>query len=65
MRAMDGAAPALSWRSPKKYVRPSPIQGRGLFVKEPIAKGEIVAVKGGYVLDLRDKIERGRARAHD
>ena len=51
---MDGAVPALSWRSPKTDVRPSPIHGRGLFARESIAKGEIVAVKGGYILDARD-----------
>lgn len=41
---------ALSHRSPKTQVRDSPIQGQGLFAREPIAAGEIVAVKGGYVL---------------
>ena len=40
----------LTYRSPKTEVRPSPIQGRGLFAMRPIAKGEIVAVKGGHVL---------------
>lgn len=40
----------LTYRSPKTEVRESPIQGRGLFAREPIAKDEIVAVKGGYVL---------------
>ena len=43
----------LSYRSPKTEVRPSPIQGKGLFATAAIAKGEIVAVKGGYVLDQR------------
>lgn len=43
----------LSYRSPKTEVRPSPIQGKGLFARAPIAAGEIVAVKGGYVLDRR------------
>lgn len=41
----------LSWRSPATEVRPSPIQGLGLFAAEPIAGGEVVAVKGGYILD--------------
>jgi SET domain-containing protein len=41
---------ALSYRSPKTEVRPSPIQGQGLFALESIAAGEIVAVKGGHVL---------------
>ena len=40
----------LTYRSPKTEVRDSPIQGRGLFARGPIAAGEIVAVKGGYVL---------------
>jgi SET domain-containing protein len=42
--------PALTYRSPKTTVRPSPIHGRGLFATDAIAKGEIVAVKGGHVL---------------
>jgi hypothetical protein len=44
----------LTYRSPKTEVRESPIQGRGLFARVPIAKGEIVAVKGGYVLTGRE-----------
>ncbi len=40
----------LTYRSPKTEVHPSPIQGQGLFATRPIAKGEIVAVKGGHVL---------------
>jgi len=43
----------LTYRSPRTKVRPSPIQGLGLFAAEAIAEGEIVAVKGGYVLDRR------------
>lgn len=46
--------PALTYRSPKTEVKDSPIQGRGLFAKAPIARGEIVAVKGGYVLERRE-----------
>jgi SET domain-containing protein len=41
--------PSLSYRSPKTVVQKSQIHGRGLFAREPIAKGEIVAVKGGYI----------------
>lgn len=41
---------ALSYRSPKTQVRESPIQGRGLFAREAIPRGEVVAVKGGYIL---------------
>ena len=41
----------LSYISPKAAVRESPIHGRGLFAVEPIAAGEVVCVKGGYVFD--------------
>src|SRR2546423_322868 len=41
----------LSYRSPKTQVRESKIHGRGLFAKANIAKGEIVAVKGGHIVD--------------
>lgn len=40
---------AASWLSPKTRVRDSPIEGRGLFAADPIAAGEIVAVKGGSI----------------
>jgi SET domain-containing protein len=40
-----------SWFSPKTEKRASPIQGRGLFAREAIAAGEIVAVKGGTIMD--------------
>jgi len=40
----------LTYRSPKTEVKKSPIQSKGLFAKEAISKGEIVAVKGGYIL---------------
>lgn len=43
--------PYLSYRSPKTVVQESPIHGRGLFAAAPIAKGEIVAIKGGYIFD--------------
>jgi hypothetical protein len=41
----------LSYRSPKTVTRPSPIQGTGLFAQAAIARDEIVAIKGGYILD--------------
>ena len=41
---------ALTYRSPKADVRPSPIHGTGLFARHAIARGDIVAVKGGHVL---------------
>ena len=49
--------PAWSFLSPKTEVRASRIHERGLFARETIAKGEIVAVKGGHIFDrktLRD-----------
>ena len=40
-----------SYRSPKTEVRKgSRIEGKGLFAKEPIKKGEIIAIKGGHIL---------------
>jgi uncharacterized protein len=43
----------LSYLSPKAAVRRSPIHGKGLFAIRAIKKGEIVAVKGGYIFDRR------------
>ena len=40
----------LTYRSPRTEVRASPIQGRGLFARAPLRRGELVAMKGGYVL---------------
>jgi hypothetical protein len=40
-----------SWFSPRTEKRTSPIEGRGLFAREPISAGEIVAVKGGAIMD--------------
>jgi uncharacterized protein len=51
-----------SYRSPKTRVRPSPIHGHGLFAVRPIRRGEVVAVKGGHILDRR-ALERSPARA--
>ena len=45
----------LSYLSSKTAVRKSDIQGRGLFAAEPIAKGEIVAAKGGHIVG-RDEL---------
>jgi uncharacterized protein len=43
----------LSYRSPKTEVRESKIHGRGLFAIADIAKDEIVAVKGGHIVDRK------------
>jgi hypothetical protein len=45
----------LSYLSPKVTVKPSPIQGRGLFAAEPILKNEVVCVKGGHIFG-REKL---------
>ena len=42
-----------SYLSPKTVIRHSPIEGNGLFARRPIRKNEIVAIKGGHVLDRR------------
>jgi SET domain-containing protein len=41
---------ALTYRAPTTEVRASPIHGKGLFAREDIRAGDIVAVKGGHVL---------------
>ncbi len=41
----------LSYLSPKCVVKESPIQGKGLFAVALIAKGEIVCIKGGYIIN--------------
>ena len=41
---------ASSYRSIKTEIRKSDTEGRGLFAKEPIWKGEIVSVRGGHIL---------------
>ncbi len=40
----------LTYRSAKTEVRASPIHGQGLFARDVIAAGEIVAVKGGHIV---------------
>ena len=60
-----------SWFSPKVEKRASAIQGRGLFAREAIAAGEIVAVKGGTILDsaafalVRDAITPAEIQIED
>lgn len=41
----------LTFLSAKTIVKSSAIHGRGLFAAEPIAKGDVVCVKGGHVFD--------------
>jgi uncharacterized protein len=49
----------LTWISAKAAKQPSRIQGRGLGASERIPKGELVAVKGGYVYgwDMHRQVE--------
>jgi len=42
-----------SYLSPKTRIARSPIHGRSLFASKAVRKGEIVAIKGGHVLDRR------------
>lgn len=46
--------PPTSWLSPRLMVRPSGIQGLGLFTLGPIAVGEPVSVMGGRVMTDED-----------
>src|SRR5215212_6082598 len=48
----------LSYLSPKTEVRQSPIHGRGLFATATISRDEIVAVKGGHIVDRRTLSEQ-------
>src|ERR1700737_5338153 len=47
----------LSYLSPKTQVRESAIHGRGLFATADIAKDEVVAVKGGHIVN-RETLRR-------
>jgi uncharacterized protein len=50
----------LTYFSPKVEKRKSPIHGRGLFAKQKIDAGEIVVVKGGYILTKTERDRIGR-----
>jgi hypothetical protein len=51
---------ASSYRSIKTEIRTSDTEGRGLFAKESIRKGEIVSVRGGHIItrQMERKIEK-------
>jgi SET domain-containing protein len=53
-----------SYLSPKTSVKPSGIAGRGLYANAPLARGEIVSVKGGHLID-RATLERNKAVVND
>ena len=52
----------LSYLSPKTEARESKIHGRGLFAIADIAKDEIVAVKGGHIIDRKTLRQQIRPR---
>ena len=60
-----------SWFSTKTEKRDSPIEGRGLFARAPIDAGEVVAVKGGAIVDsatlasIRDAISPAEIQIED
>jgi uncharacterized protein len=60
-----------SWFSPKTEKRVSSIQGRGLFARHAISAGEIVAVKGGAIMDsasfalVRDEVSPAEIQIED
>src|SRR5438094_6097485 len=51
-----------SWLNPKTEKRRGPSEGRGLFARVAISAGEVVAVKGGAIMD-RATFERVRNEA--
>jgi len=52
MRQSALVSTIASWISPKaRKGQPSGIAGRGLFAVQSIAAGEVVAVKGGHIVD--------------
>ncbi len=50
----------MSYLSPKAEVRDSLIEGKGLFAKGTIRKGEVVCIKGGYIFNRQTRDEAGR-----
>jgi hypothetical protein len=54
--------PSACWLDPRVAVRPSPIDGLGLFAAAPINHGEIVEVLGGTILtdaEVQARTDRG------
>src|SRR2546422_3842022 len=60
-----------SWFNPKTEKRTSPIHGRGLFARVAIPAGEVVAVKGGAIMDsaafalARDQVSPAEIQIED
>jgi hypothetical protein len=57
---MAGRQLDLTYFSPKVEKRNSAIHGRGLFARQKINAGEIVVVKGGYILTTAERDRIGR-----
>jgi len=54
-----------SYRSPKTELKESSkIQGKGVFARELIKKGEIVAIKGGHILTSKEYGNLNEAARH-
>jgi SET domain-containing protein len=51
MQASTHSCVPGSYRSPKTMVRASSVEGRGLYAVDAIARDEIVAIKGGHIID--------------
>ena len=49
----------LSYFSRKVEKRTSAIEGRGLFAKQAIRRGEVVVVKDGYILSRPSRNQTG------
>jgi hypothetical protein len=60
-----------SWFNPKTEKRTSQLHGRGLFARAPISAGEIVAVKGGIIMEaaafalVRDAVSPAEIQIED
>lgn len=59
MRTARHGGSASSWLDPWVIVLPSPIEGRGLFAREPIAAGEVVVRLAGERLTDNEFRARG------
>jgi len=55
--------PDRCWLDPRVAVRPSAIEGLGLFATAPIAKGEVVGILGGRVINAAGLREIARSRS--
>ena len=51
------------WIDPRIVIRPSSIQGKGMFATAPIRQGEVVSIWGGSLLLSREDIDGDKAEA--